>query len=99
MAKKEIRKSIYQFKSNQSKILNATESGLDIHVDLLINYDIPATPEGYIIRLAIIVGEGRSGTCSPLVNPRELKLLDQIKESIGNELSEFKSSNLLFLKL
>ena len=75
------RQSIQQTTWNQWKVLIATtrpQTDLDIHVDLPINYGAHATPEGYVMRLKIIVGEGRSETWGTLVNTRKIKLLDPI---------------------
>ena len=80
------------------KIFIATEEeDLDIHADIIINYNIPATQGIYLTRLKKIMGEGRSGTSITLVTPPDLGFLRSIENVMGDTLSEFKLKGRYFL--
>jgi len=71
------------FRSGKTELLVATDvaaRGLDIsHVSHVMNYDVPASPEGYIHRIGRTGRAGRAGEAITLVEPRERWLLQNIE--------------------
>jgi ATP-dependent RNA helicase DeaD len=71
-------------RSGKTDLLIATDvaaRGLDI--DLLshvVNYDVPAAPEGYVHRIGRTGRAGRAGTAITLAEPRESRLLRSIEQ-------------------
>jgi ATP-dependent RNA helicase DeaD len=54
--------------------------GLDIeHLSHVFNYDVPASPEGYVHRIGRTGRAGRGGTAITLAEPREHRLLRAIE--------------------
>ncbi|XP_058794004.1 probable ATP-dependent RNA helicase DDX49 isoform X2 [Phymastichus coffea] len=86
--------ALTKFKSNQVKILIATDvaaRGLDIPiVTLVVNHNIPNVPKEYIHRVGRTARAGRGGMAISLVTPHDIKLLHAIEEIIGTKLKEFK---------
>lgn len=71
------------FRSGKTNLLVATDvaaRGLDIsHVSHVMNYDVPASPEGYVHRIGRTGRAGRGGEACTLVEPREHWLLKNIE--------------------
>ncbi len=71
------------FRSGKTDLLVATDvaaRGLDIsHVSHVMNYDVPASPEGYVHRIGRTGRAGRGGEAFTLVEPRERWLLKNIE--------------------
>jgi len=71
------------FRSGKTNLLVATDvaaRGLDIsHVSHVMNYDVPASPEGYVHRIGRTGRAGRGGEAFTLVEPRERWLLKNIE--------------------
>ncbi|KAJ8678578.1 hypothetical protein QAD02_014365 [Eretmocerus hayati] len=86
--------TLSKFKSNQMKILIATDvaaRGLDIPtVVLVINHNIPTAPKEYVHRVGRTARAGRSGMAVSLVTPHDIQSLQAIESLIGIKLSEFK---------
>lgn len=82
-----------KFKSNQIKILIATDvaaRGLDIPiVQLVINHKIPNIPKEYIHRVGRTARAGRKGMAISLITLTDIKLLNVIEELIGAKLKEY----------
>ena len=54
--------------------------GLDIEqLALVVNYDMPATPDAYVHRIGRVGRAGREGTAITLADPRESRLLRQFE--------------------
>jgi ATP-dependent RNA helicase DeaD len=54
--------------------------GLDIEqLALVVNYDVPATPDSYVHRIGRVGRAGREGVAITLVDPRESRLLRQFE--------------------
>ncbi len=54
--------------------------GLDIeHLALVVNYDVPTTPESYLHRIGRVGRAGREGIAITLADPRESRLLRQFE--------------------
>lgn len=86
--------ALTKFKSNQIKILIATDvaaRGLDIPtVTLVINHNVSNIPKEYIHRVGRTARAGRGGMAVSLVTPHDIKLLHAIEELIGTKLTEYK---------
>jgi ATP-dependent RNA helicase DeaD len=54
--------------------------GLDIeHLALVVNYDVPTSPESYLHRIGRVGRAGREGVAITLADPRESRLLRQFE--------------------
>jgi ATP-dependent RNA helicase DeaD len=71
------------FRAGKADLLVATDvaaRGLDIeHLSHVVNYDVPAAPEGYVHRIGRTGRAGRAGTAITLAEPREHRLLRSIE--------------------
>jgi len=71
-------------RSGKTDLLIATDvaaRGLDIEqITHIVNYDVPAEPEGYIHRIGRTGRAGREGTAITLLEPRESRLLRSIEQ-------------------
>ncbi|HWE96438.1 MAG TPA: DEAD/DEAH box helicase [Tepidisphaeraceae bacterium] len=55
--------------------------GLDIEqLALVVNYDVPATPDSYVHRIGRVGRAGREGVAITLADPRESRLLKQFEK-------------------
>lgn len=85
--------SLARFKSNQTKILVATDvasRGLDIPtVGLVVNHILPNDPKDYVHRVGRTARAGRYGSALSLVTPTDIKVLHTIESDIGTKLKEF----------
>jgi ATP-dependent RNA helicase DeaD len=70
-------------RAGKSDLLIATDvaaRGLDIErISHVVNYDVPAAPEGYVHRIGRTGRAGRAGTAITLAEPREHRLLRAIE--------------------
>lgn len=77
-------KVLESFKAGQKQILVATDvaaRGLDIKgVDLVINFDLPDDPEGYVHRIGRTGRAGLSGRAVGFVSDRDVDALMRIEE-------------------
>jgi len=71
------------FRTGKVELLVATDvaaRGLDIeHLSHVVNYDVPASAEGYVHRIGRTGRAGRGGTAITLAEPREHRLLRAIE--------------------
>lgn len=78
------------FRKGQEHILIATDiaaRGIDIpDVSLVINYDVPTTPESYVHRIGRTARAGREGRAITLCSPEEQKYLRDIERLIKMKL-------------
>ena len=94
MTQKERIASLTRFRSNNIKILVATDvasRGLDIpSVQLVVNHNVPSNPKEYVHRVGRTARAGRGGFSVTLITPHDIKLLHAIEGRIGKQLLEFK---------
>jgi ATP-dependent RNA helicase DeaD len=71
-------------RAGKADLLVATDvaaRGLDIErISHVVNYDVPAAPEGYVHRIGRTGRAGRAGTAITLAEPREHRLLRMIAQ-------------------
>jgi ATP-dependent RNA helicase DeaD len=61
--------------------------GLDIEqLALVVNYDVPATPDSYVHRIGRVGRAGREGVAITLADPRESRLLQQFERQTKNKI-------------
>jgi ATP-dependent RNA helicase DeaD len=76
-----------RFREGVSDLLIATDvaaRGLDIvHVSHVVNFDVPAAPDGYVHRIGRTGRAGREGTAITFAEPRERRLLKNIEQLTG----------------
>jgi len=86
--------SLSQFKSNQTKVLIATDvasRGLDIpEVDLVVNHNVPKSPTDYIHRVGRTARAGRSGRAVTLVTPTQVTLVHAIEKETRVKMQELE---------
>ncbi len=74
---------IKQLREGKIDLVIATDvaaRGLDIdNLELVVNYDAPATPDSYVHRIGRVGRAGREGTAITLADPRESRLLQQFE--------------------
>ncbi|MGB7220289.1 MAG: DEAD/DEAH box helicase, partial [Vicinamibacterales bacterium] len=78
------------FRAKKADLLIATDvaaRGLDIeHLSHVVNYDVPASAEGYLHRIGRTGRMGRGGTAITLAEPREHRLLRAIEQFTGQKI-------------
>ncbi|XP_013395640.1 probable ATP-dependent RNA helicase DDX49 [Lingula anatina] len=86
--------ALAKFKSNQVKVLIATDvasRGLDIPtVDLIINHNVPTRPKDYVHRVGRTARAGRGGMSMTLVTQFDIKLVHAIEDFINTKLVVYK---------
>ena len=74
---------IRQLREGKIDLVIATDvaaRGLDIdNLELVVNYDAPATPDSYVHRIGRVGRAGREGVAITLADPRESRLLQQFE--------------------
>jgi ATP-dependent RNA helicase DeaD len=61
--------------------------GLDIELlELVVNYDVPATADSYVHRIGRVGRAGREGIAITLADPRESRLLQQFERQTKNKI-------------
>ncbi|KAK4477958.1 hypothetical protein RD792_017223 [Penstemon davidsonii] len=95
--------ALHQFKSGRVPILIATDvanRGLDIPtVDLVINYDIPCSPEDYVHRVGRTARAGRGGLSLSFVTQYDLDLLHKIETVVKKQLEKVECNEKEVLEL
>jgi ATP-dependent RNA helicase RhlE len=83
-------KTLNSFKEKQIRVLVATDiaaRGIDVErLSLVINYEIPNTPETYIHRIGRTGRAGLSGSAISLCNTDEKPFLKDIQKLIGRQI-------------
>ena len=96
LAQQERQNSLGRFRAEASKILVATDlasRGLDIPVvSLVINYDLPQSPEDYIHRVGRTARAGRGGRSISFVSERDVLLIKAIEERVGVEMAKLEEN-------
>jgi ATP-dependent RNA helicase DDX49/DBP8 len=94
LAQHERQNSLGRFRAEAAKILVATDlasRGLDIPVvSLVINFDLPQSPEDYIHRVGRTARAGRSGMSISFVTERDVLLIKAIEERVGTEMPKLE---------
>lgn len=84
-------KALSQFKSNEIRVLVATDiaaRGLDIPLlPHVINYELPNVPEDYVHRIGRTGRAGASGEAISLVCSEETEYLKEIEKLLGEKIS------------
>ncbi len=74
-----------RFREGASDVLVATDvaaRGLDIeHLSHVVNFDLPSSPDAYVHRIGRTGRAGREGVAITLVEPREVRLLQNIERA------------------
>eukprot|EP00658_Telonema_sp_P-2_P024863 TRINITY_DN20001_c0_g1_i4.p1 TRINITY_DN20001_c0_g1~~TRINITY_DN20001_c0_g1_i4.p1 ORF type:complete len:385 (-),score=72.16 TRINITY_DN20001_c0_g1_i4:98-1252(-) len=87
--------SLGRFRAGAVKILVATDvaaRGLDIPtVELVINYDLPASAETYLHRVGRTARAGKGGQAVSLVSQYDIDLVHNIEEYIDSKMTEFEA--------
>ena len=95
--------SLSRFKTEVVKILVATDvasRGLDIPlVELVINYNVPASSKDYIHRVGRTARAGRGGMSLTMMTQYDIDRLTAIEEAINHKMTEFVTSETDALKL
>jgi ATP-dependent RNA helicase DeaD len=81
---------IRRLRSGQAELVVATDvaaRGLDVErIGMVVNYDIPNDPEGYVHRIGRTARAGRAGTAVLFTTPREQRLRREIEHFIGRSI-------------
>ena len=81
------------FRAHTAKVLVATDvtsRGLDIDaVAVVLNYDVPRDPAGYVHRVGRMARVGRAGLAITLVGARDVGLVQAIEERVGTRMAEW----------
>ena len=97
MAQKDRSLSLAKFRSNQVRILVATDiasRGLDIpDVQLVLNHNVPHVTKNYIHRVGRTARAGRRGVAITLVTPHDVNLIKAVEDTIGVQLKEQEGIN------
>ena len=95
--------SLAQFKTGVAKVLIATDvasRGLDIPlVQLVLNYNVPASPTDYIHRVGRTARAGRGGMSVTLLTQYDIDRLKAIEEHVHVKMTEFETCEADALKL
>jgi ATP-dependent RNA helicase DDX49/DBP8 len=95
--------SLEKFKSQIVPILISTDvgsRGLDIPtVELVINYDLPASATDYVHRVGRTARANRSGLSISIVTERDVTLLQSIESLTGVTMTEFITSEAKVLEI
>lgn len=86
--------SLAAFKSNQKKILVATDvasRGLDIpEVNLVVNHNVPSDPVDYVHRVGRTARAGRGGQAVSLVTPHDVNRLKAVEDHTSSTMTELE---------
>lgn len=84
------KRTLEEFKEGQIRVLVATDvaaRGLDItNLPLVVNYDVPSSPEDYVHRIGRTGRAGLSGVAVSLVSPEEHNLLLAIENLLRHKI-------------
>ncbi|CAB4015760.1 probable ATP-dependent RNA helicase DDX49 [Paramuricea clavata] len=96
MSQSERLASLAKFKTGIVNILVATDvasRGLDIpEVELVLNTNVPRSPDDYIHRVGRTARAGRGGLALTLLTQYDIKALQSIEERIGVKLASFQTT-------
>jgi len=96
LAQHERQNALGRFRAEAAKILVATDlasRGLDIPVvSLVLNFDIPQSPDDYIHRVGRTARAGRGGMSISFVSESDVLLIKAIEERIGGQIPKLEES-------
>ena len=96
MPQKKRLQNLQVFKSEQAKVLVATDvasRGLDIpSVDLVINYDLPLNPATYVHRVGRTARAGRSGLSISIATQFDVGVILAIEKYVNKTLEDYNAS-------
>jgi translation initiation factor 4A len=90
-AKGEREKVMSTFRSGSFRVLVTTDlvaSGNDVHVNIVINIDLPSKKENYLHRIGRGGHYGRTGIAINFVSSRDVELLKEIEEHFHTQIEE-----------
>ena len=80
------------FKSGSTRVLVTSDlmaRGIDVqHVNIVINFDLPANPESYLHRIGRSGRFGRRGVAISLVSPQEAEVLRELEAHFKTNIEE-----------
>ena len=86
-----------RFRNQSLRILVATDvagRGIDVKdLELVVNYELPATPEVYVHRIGRTGRAGRSGIAVSLATPRQLSKIVAIEQLTGDSVERAPSAS------
>jgi ATP-dependent RNA helicase DDX49/DBP8 len=95
--------ALARFRSSRTRIFITTDvgsRGLDIpHVQLVVNYDLPADPRDYVHRVGRTARAGRSGMAISLVTQYDVDRVHAIETAIDRRLELFEHDEREALRL
>ncbi|WP_250673935.1 DEAD/DEAH box helicase [Paraclostridium ghonii] len=90
--------TIKDFKNGKYNILVSTDvASRGIHIDdisLVVNYDVPRDKENYIHRIGRTGRHDKNGKAITIINDRDEKYINEIKEYIGYEINTLEELKL-----
>jgi len=90
LEQKERELALSKFRSRETRIVVATDvlsRGIDIkEINLVINYSIPSNAEDYVHRVGRTARSDSKGMAITLVEPRDMKNMNDIEELIGYQI-------------
>jgi translation initiation factor 4A len=92
MQRGEREKVMYAFRAGSSRVLVTTDlavRGFDVlHVDMVINYDLPENKESYLHRIGRGGRYGRKGVAINFVSQRDVELLRELEKHYHTQIEE-----------
>ncbi|KAN0070531.1 P-loop containing nucleoside triphosphate hydrolase protein [Elaphomyces granulatus] len=86
--------NLSRFRATAARVLVATDvasRGLDIHtVSLVINFNVPRSPDDYIHRVGRTARAGRQGEAITLVGQRDVQLVLAIEQRVGRKMVKWE---------
>ena len=99
MEQAERNKIMQEFRTGKARVLvgtNVIARGIDVQsVTLVVNYDIPKSPEVYLHRIGRSGRFGRKGFAINFITERDEKLIEIIKEKFSAKMEPLPDSKML----
>ncbi len=95
LAQSERINALQRFRAQAARVLIATDvagRGLDIPVvELVVNYDIPASADDYIHRVGRTARAGKKGEAISFISPKDVTRIENIEEKTGQKLEKYNT--------